>query len=76
MNLAFNKWNVWYMKRDSALHRKSPIEEWPIAPRLFEEAYSVLDAVVLRAVLRVPAQACGSDSDRQPGSTRECHRSD
>ena len=42
------------MKRDSALHRKSPIEEWPIAPRLFEEAYSVLDAVVLGGLPHIP----------------------
>jgi alpha-N-arabinofuranosidase len=43
INIAFDEWNVWYLKRFAG-ERNLQIEE---APRLIEDVYSVTDAVVV-----------------------------
>lgn len=49
MLLSFDEWNVWY------LHGQEPnpaiATEWPVAPRLLEDVYSVADAVVFGSLL-------------------------
>lgn len=46
INLAFDEWNVWYHARYEAIERITTVDRWPIAPRLLEDVYSVMDAVV------------------------------
>ncbi|MGV9286221.1 arabinosylfuranosidase ArfA [Streptomyces sp. NPDC003719] len=48
INLSFDEWNVWYMSR--SLSEVSALD-WPEAPRLLEDSYSVTDAVVLGSLL-------------------------
>ncbi len=45
--LSFDEWNVWYMSR----HQADPPTEWRHAPRLLEDHYNVLDAVVVGSLL-------------------------
>ncbi|WP_081882953.1 alpha-N-arabinofuranosidase [Bifidobacterium mongoliense] len=48
--ISFDEWNVWYMDAEPS---KTPegIGNWPVAPRLLEDRYSVLDAVVFGDLL-------------------------
>ena len=46
INLSFDEWNVWYQSR----HRAGVLD-WPEAPRLLEDNYSVTDAVVVGSML-------------------------
>ncbi|MFE6962648.1 alpha-N-arabinofuranosidase [Streptomyces sp. NPDC057696] len=48
INLSFDEWNVWYMSRTEA---EVSALDWPEAPRLLEDVYSVTDAVVLGSLL-------------------------
>jgi len=48
INISFDEWNVWYMSRFQA---QPPSAEWPVAPRLIEDEYSVTDAVVVGSLL-------------------------
>lgn len=51
INISFDEWNVWYIDR---YHNEEKIENpkhWPVAPRLLEDTYSVLDAVVFGSLL-------------------------
>ncbi|WP_394434410.1 arabinosylfuranosidase ArfA [Streptomyces sp. SGAir0957] len=48
INLSFDEWNVWYMSRTEA---QVSALDWPQAPRLLEDVYSVTDAVVLGSLL-------------------------
>ncbi|GGT59538.1 alpha-N-arabinofuranosidase [Streptomyces kurssanovii] len=50
IQLSFDEWNVWYMKRFEAESRADPLD-WPEAPRLLEDNYSVTDAVVFGSLL-------------------------
>ncbi|MET9438476.1 alpha-N-arabinofuranosidase [Streptomyces sp. NPDC006551] len=50
LNLSFDEWNVWYMSRFEAESRANPLD-WPEAPRLLEDNYSVTDAVVFGSLL-------------------------
>ncbi|WP_324649946.1 alpha-N-arabinofuranosidase [Georgenia sp. H159] len=45
ITISFDEWNVWY-QRELAVP-----EDWTVAPRLSEEAYTVLDAVVVGSLL-------------------------
>src|SRR5690625_4154760 len=45
VNISFDEWNVWY-QRDLEVP-----EGWPRAPRLSEESYTVVDAVVVGSLL-------------------------
>lgn len=48
INIAFDEWNVWYLRK----HQESGVpEDWTVAPRLSEDAYTVLDAVVVGSLL-------------------------
>ncbi|MFE5026733.1 alpha-N-arabinofuranosidase [Streptomyces sp. NPDC056656] len=48
INLSFDEWNVWYMSRTDA---EVSALDWPQAPRLLEDVYSVTDAVVFGSLL-------------------------
>ena len=51
INISFDEWNVWYNTRYHAEEKITDIEQWPTAPRLLEDIYSVLDAVVVGNLL-------------------------
>ncbi|MDQ1542907.1 MAG: alpha-L-arabinofuranosidase [Actinomycetota bacterium] len=51
INVSFDEWNVWYVSRYHNVDRITDIETWPIAPRLLEDSYSVIDAVVVGNLL-------------------------
>ncbi|MGA7149019.1 MAG: alpha-N-arabinofuranosidase [Microbacterium sp.] len=51
MKISFDEWNVWYNRR---FHREDKITDphtWPHAPRLLEDQYTVVDAVVVGGLL-------------------------
>ncbi|MER5550962.1 alpha-N-arabinofuranosidase [Streptomyces sp. NPDC002793] len=50
INLSFDEWNVWYQKRFQQEAEENPLD-WPEAPRLLEDNYSVTDAVVFGSLL-------------------------
>ncbi|MCY1715453.1 alpha-N-arabinofuranosidase [Microbacterium sp. SL62] len=50
IDISFDEWNVWYVDRVDAV-KPTAIDDWPIAPRLLEDVYSVLDAVVFGSLL-------------------------
>ncbi|GIH22316.1 alpha-N-arabinofuranosidase [Acrocarpospora phusangensis] len=47
VNLSFDEWNVWYLSR----FQNDPPTEWAHAPRLLEDHYNVMDAVVVGSLL-------------------------
>jgi alpha-N-arabinofuranosidase len=47
IGISFDEWNVWYQSR---LPAQLPTD-WPVAPRLLEDRYTVLDAVVVGSLL-------------------------
>ncbi len=51
VNISFDEWNVWYQSRYQEVDRITAVEEWPVAPRLLEDTYSVVDAVVFGSLL-------------------------
>ncbi|MEU2300059.1 alpha-N-arabinofuranosidase [Streptomyces antibioticus] len=51
ISLSFDEWNVWYMSRWQQQERAADPADWPEAPRLLEDNYSVLDAVVFGSLL-------------------------
>ncbi|NHI16711.1 alpha-N-arabinofuranosidase [Microbacterium excoecariae] len=46
INISFDEWNVWYQSRFANVDKIEGTDNWPIAPRLLEDVYSVMDAVV------------------------------
>ncbi|MFC5788752.1 alpha-N-arabinofuranosidase [Agromyces tardus] len=46
INISFDEWNVWYLSRFQNVDRIEGLDNWPVAPRLLEDVYSVADAVV------------------------------
>ncbi|MET0974865.1 MAG: alpha-N-arabinofuranosidase [Leifsonia sp.] len=46
INISFDEWNVWYIDRYHGVDKIEGVDNWPVAPRLLEDAYSVADAVV------------------------------
>ncbi len=48
IQLSVDEWNVWYLRRFEAQPRR---EDWPVAPSLAEDDYSVADAVVVGGLL-------------------------
>lgn len=46
INISFDEWNVWYLTRFENVDKIKGIDNWPVAPRLLEDVYSVADAVV------------------------------
>jgi alpha-N-arabinofuranosidase len=51
INISFDEWNVWYQSRYHEVDRITDVESWPVAPRLLEDSYSVLDAVVFGSLM-------------------------
>ena len=51
INISFDEWNVGYIDRYQNVDRIDGIDNWPVAPRLLEDAYSVADAVVFGNLL-------------------------
>jgi len=51
INVSFDEWNVWYHSRYAEVDRITDPHEWPKAPRLLEDVYSVVDAVVFGNLL-------------------------
>ncbi len=51
VNISFDEWNVWYQSRYQEVDRITAVDEWPVAPRLLEDTYSVVDAVVFGSLL-------------------------
>jgi alpha-N-arabinofuranosidase len=51
VNLSFDEWNVWYIDRYEQVDKIQGITNWPVAPRLLEDSYSVADAVVFGNML-------------------------
>jgi alpha-L-arabinofuranosidase len=51
INISFDEWNVWYIDRYHAEEELTGIDNWPVAPRLLEDVYSVADAVVFGNLL-------------------------
>ncbi|MFF1642458.1 alpha-N-arabinofuranosidase [Streptomyces sp. NPDC058246] len=51
INLSFDEWNVWYMSRWEEHAKNADPADWPEAPRLLEDVYSVTDAVVFGSLL-------------------------
>lgn len=45
INLSFDEWNVWYA------HKHEVHADWPTAPRLIEDEYNLVDAVVVGNLL-------------------------
>jgi alpha-L-arabinofuranosidase len=50
INLSFDEWNVWYISEWHAIEN-SAARDWAEAPRLLENNYSVMDAVVFGSLL-------------------------
>lgn len=46
IDISFDEWNVWYNSRFEQVDKLTGIDNWPVAPRLLEDVYSVADAVV------------------------------
>ncbi|MGR0321094.1 arabinosylfuranosidase ArfA [Agromyces sp. ZXT2-3] len=51
MFISFDEWNVWYLSRYDEVDRITDVHDWPVAPRLLEDVYSVVDAVVFGSLL-------------------------
>jgi alpha-N-arabinofuranosidase len=51
IKISFDEWNVWYQARHHEQDRITDAQEWPYAPRLLEDVYSVLDAVVFGGLM-------------------------
>jgi alpha-N-arabinofuranosidase len=51
INLSFDEWNVWYTSQWEEQTKDADPADWPEAPRLLEDNYSVLDAVVFGSLL-------------------------
>ncbi|MCU1420790.1 MAG: alpha-L-arabinofuranosidase [Microbacteriaceae bacterium] len=51
VNISFDEWNVWYNERYEKVDKISGIDNWPVAPRLLEDVYTVTDAVVVGSLL-------------------------
>ncbi|THG31599.1 arabinosylfuranosidase ArfA [Naasia lichenicola] len=51
MLISFDEWNVWYQERFRDVNTITGAGNWPVAPRLLEDVYSVADAVVVGGLL-------------------------
>jgi len=51
INISFDEWNIWYNTRFEQVDRIAGVDNWPIAPRLLEDVYTVSDAVVFGSLL-------------------------
>jgi alpha-L-arabinofuranosidase len=51
IGISFDEWNVWYIDRYQDVERITDVDDWPVAPRLLEDVYTVADAVVVGNML-------------------------
>jgi alpha-L-arabinofuranosidase len=51
VDISFDEWNVWYSDRYNTGGKITGLDNWPYAPRLLEDQYSVTDAVVVGSLL-------------------------
>jgi alpha-N-arabinofuranosidase len=51
IDISFDEWNVWYSDRYKTGGKITGLGNWPYAPRLLEDQYSVTDAVVVGSLL-------------------------
>ncbi len=51
IDISFDEWNIWYQSRYNDVDKITDPREWPVAPRLLEDVYSVVDAVVFGNLL-------------------------
>ncbi|MBU4213202.1 MAG: alpha-N-arabinofuranosidase [Actinobacteria bacterium] len=51
VNISFDEWNIWYNTRFENVDRIEGVDNWPRAPRLLEDVYTVTDAVVFGSLL-------------------------
>lgn len=51
IDISFDEWNVWYLTRFQNVDKIEGIDNWPVAPRLLEDVYSVADAVVFGSLM-------------------------
>ena len=51
INISFDEWNIWYNSRFENVDRIRGVTNWPKAPRLLEDVYTVTDGVVLGSLL-------------------------
>ncbi|MFC4063353.1 arabinosylfuranosidase ArfA [Actinoplanes subglobosus] len=51
IQISFDEWNVWYFTRWNAQEGTFDIGDWPVAPRLLEDVYTVADAVTVGGLL-------------------------
>jgi alpha-N-arabinofuranosidase len=51
IQISFDEWNVWYISRYANVDKRTAIDDWPVAPRILEDSYSVVDAVVFGNLL-------------------------
>ena len=51
IDISFDEWNVWYQSRFNEVDKITDVTQWPVAPRLLEDSYSVLDAVVFGSLM-------------------------
>ncbi|MEA9984334.1 alpha-N-arabinofuranosidase [Subtercola sp. RTI3] len=51
INISFDEWNIWYNERFEKVDKIQGSQNWPVAPRLLEDVYTVTDAVVFGSLL-------------------------
>ncbi|MFL6101157.1 MAG: alpha-N-arabinofuranosidase [Actinomycetales bacterium] len=51
INISFDEWNIWYNSRFENVDRIRGVTNWPTAPRLLEDVYTVTDGVVFGSLL-------------------------
>ncbi|MCJ1714184.1 alpha-N-arabinofuranosidase [Microbacterium sp. M1A1_1b] len=51
IDISFDEWNVWSISKWNEMQKEFTIDEWPVAPRLLEDIYTVADAVVVGGLL-------------------------
>lgn len=49
--ISFDEWNIWNMERYADEDKRTAIDDWPVAPRILEDVYTVADAVVFGSLL-------------------------
>lgn len=70
ITISFDEWNVWYLRSRFVGEKNLPLQK--DAPRIIEDVYSALDAVVvgdlLVTLLNTPT-ACPSRASRRPSTS-------
>lgn len=51
IDLSFDEWNVWNVRRHEGRDTLRGVDNWPVAPPLLEEEYTLADAVAVGGLL-------------------------